>query len=152
MSFIGKMFRVLMSDRLAGDKSVEALMSELAKSKESIANQLASAEDTDGHREKLAHVIGIERWGQSRLKVALGESLKMDEYDGYRPETTKTVSELAEDFSQTRDETLAIAEQLKAIPGVETQTVTHNDMGEMRVRSWLQYLEMHAAFELRRVK
>lgn len=152
MSLLGKAFRVLMIDRQAGEKSVSDLMTELSASKESILTQVANAADMPDFREKMAHVVGIERWAQSRMKVALGEPFKQEEYDGYRPELSQTLAELTETFSQTRDETLAIAEQLKAVDGVETQTVQHNDMGDMRIRSWLAYLEMHGPFELKKVK
>lgn len=76
----------------------------------------------------------------------------MDEYDGYRPKKGPTLAELAEEFASTRDETLAIADNLAALSNIETQTVAHNMMGDMRVRSWLQYLITHGGFELRKVK
>lgn len=152
MSLIGKMFRVLMSDRKAGTKSVAELKAELTASRSSLGAQLAGAADSEKARGKLAHVIGIERWAQSRLTVALGDALTMDEYDGYRPVASLTLAEMTKEFASTRDETLLIADQLAAIPNVETQTVAHNDMGDMQVRSWLQYIDMHASFELRSVK
>lgn len=152
MSLLAKAFRVLMIDRQAGNKSVSDLMTDLGASKERILAQVANASDIEGHREKMAHVVGIERWSQSRIKVALGESFIQEEYDGYRPDVSKSLADLTQDFAQTRDETLAIGEQLKAVDGVEEQSVAHNDMGDMRIRSWLQYLEIHAPFELKKVK
>ena len=62
MSLLAKAFRILMLDRQAGKKSVSDMMTELRASKESILRQVSKASDTAGHREKMAHVIGIERW------------------------------------------------------------------------------------------
>lgn len=153
MSIFGKIFRTVMIDRQAGQKSVAELRADLAADKSVLVTQLAGASDGDGARKQLAHVIGIERWAQSRLKVALGEEqLVMDEYDGYRPTKGPALAELAEEFVSTRDETLAIADRLAAVPNIETQTVAHNAMGDMRVRSWLQYVITHGEFELRKVK
>jgi len=153
MSLFGKILRTLMVDRQAGQKSVAELKTDLASSKSTLVTQLAGAADTDNAQKKLAHVIGIERWAQSRLKVALGDQqLIMDEYDGYRPERGLNLAELAKEFASTRDETLAIADRLTALPNIETQMVEHNDMGDMRVRSWLQYIDMHGQLELRKVK
>lgn len=153
MSLIAKIFRTVMIDRAAGQKSAADLRADLAADKATLAAQLAGAADDDTARKQLAHVIGIERWAQSRLKVALGEGqLVMDEYDGYRPAKGPPLAELAEEFAAARDESIAIADRLASVPNIETQTVTHNDMGEMRVRSWLQYLISHAGFELRKVK
>ena len=151
-SITGKLFRVLMVDRSAKNKSLDVLQGQLSESKQTILNKIGVAADNEANREQLSHVIGIERWGQYRLRVLLGEPLKMDEYEGYRPQGAKSLAELAEEFSQTRQATLALGEQITAIPEVATKTIEHNDMGIMSVRSWFQYLDMHGTYELRNVK
>lgn len=150
-NIIGKLFRTFMIDRNAKNKSVADLTKQLETSNQLIANKLAAAADTEFNRGQVRHVIGIERWGQNRLKVALGEPFKAEEHDGYLPNNDQTISDLAAMFTQTRQETLAIAKQLANIPNVETQVVVHNAMGDMTVRSWLQYLDIHGPFELRKV-
>ena len=107
-SITGKLFRVLMVDRSAKNKSLDVLQGQLSESKQTILSKIGVAADNETNREQLSHVIGIERWGQNRLKVLLGEPLKMDEYEGYRPQGMKSLAELAEEFSRTRQATLAL--------------------------------------------
>ncbi len=151
-SLFGKVFRMLMVDRSAKNKSLETLTTELANSKQTILDIVTEATDNEANRKQLNHVIGIERWGQNRLKVALGEPLVMDEHDGYCPGTQIPLNDLAEAFTQTRQETLAVATKLLDVPSVATKTVEHNDMGATTIRSWLQYIDMHGTYELRNVK
>ena len=151
-SLFGKCFRMLMVDRPAKNQSLESLTDQLSGSQQIILDKVTGAMDNEDNRKQLTHVIGIERWGQNRLKVALGEPLTMEEYDGYRPQTGTSLPALAETFTQTRQNTLAVAEKLTAVPDVAGKIVEHNDMGQMTVRSWLYYLDLHSNYELRNVK
>lgn len=86
----------------------------------------------------------------------------MDEYDSYRPERGLSVAEPAAEFVAIRDNTLAKPNSWPLLPistianitiaNIETETVAHNIMGKLRVRSWLQYIDIHTQFELRKVK
>jgi hypothetical protein len=111
----------------------------------------AAAKDNESNRKLLSHVTGIERWGQSRLRVALGEPLLMDEYDGYRPPREAGWAELQDAFHDTRQQTVALARQLG--PAVEAGVhVPHNQFGPLTVRSWLRYLDIHANMEAKKLK
>ncbi len=94
---------------------------------------------------------GLERWGQSRLRVALGEPLLMDEYDVYRPPRAAGWAELQDAFHSTRQQTVALAGQLdQAVTnGVK---VPHNQFGLLTVRSWLRYLDIHANMEAKKLR
>ncbi|MFZ2357822.1 MAG: hypothetical protein WA040_00620 [Anaerolineae bacterium] len=84
----------------------------------------AAAKDNEHNRKLLNHIIGIERWGQSRLRVALGEPLAMDEYDGYRPPRKASWSELQNAFRSARQQSVALADQLDCevfIPAVASR-------------------------------
>jgi hypothetical protein len=134
------------------NKTLNELASILSQSGEHVAKQLAAAANTPVNREQAVHLIGIERWGQRRLRVLLGEPLVMDEYDGYRPADGKGMTALASAFRSARADTVALVGRLQGAGVAPTATVPHNDMGDLTVRGWLSYLEAHAAREGSRVK
>lgn len=111
----------------------------------------AAAKDSEANRRLLSHITGIERWGQSRLRVALGAPLVMDEYDGYRPPREANWVELQDAFHSTRQETVALARQMDhaLAAGVKTP---HNQFGPLTVRSWLRYLNIHANMEAKKLR
>ncbi len=111
----------------------------------------AAAQDSAANRQLLSHITGIERWGQSRLRVALGAALTMDEYDGYRPPQDADWTTLQDALRSTRQETVALAQQLgQAVEaGVK---IPHNQFGPLTVRSWLRYLDIHANLEAKKLK
>ena len=89
----------------------------------------------------------MERWGQSRLRVALGQPLVLDEYDGYRPTMGQSWNELQDAFTATREQTILLAEQFASAELGET-TVRHNEFGDLSILQWLVYLRTHANTEL----
>lgn len=111
----------------------------------------AAAQSGAANRQLLSHITGIERWGQSRLRVALGAALTMDEYDSYRPPQDADWTTLQDALRSTRQETVALAQQLgQAVEaGVK---IPHNQFGPLTVRSWLRYLDIHANLEAKKLK
>jgi hypothetical protein len=150
MSIMGSALRALV-ERGASKYSVEELEAHLRESGEEVTGKLAAAADSPHNREVACHVIGIERWGQSRLTTCLGRPRVDDEYDGYRP-AADSMATLTEEFREARRDTLAQIELLRQIDGLESRTCAHNDMGELSVKGWLSYLDSHATRELRRLK
>lgn len=135
-------------------KSLDEWAQTLQRTKTRLAKRLAAAKGDEAHnRAILNHIIGIERWGQRRLRVFLGQPSVRDEYDGYRPRKGQTWPELVAEFEATRDETVAIVEQLAAVPE-ETlpPSVNHNQHGALSVYAWLRYMDMHASWEARRIR
>lgn len=151
MTLFGTIQRVWM-ERSAKGKSYAELAQELERDRPLVAERFRGAADSPRNREAACHIIGIERWGQRRLRTLLGEPLVMDEYDGYRPDTSRTMAELAEDFEQTRQESLTLLQTLQAQGVPLTQTVAHNESGPMSVGAWLAYLRSHASRERVRVR
>ena len=100
----------------------------------------------------LTHIIGIERWGQCRLRVALGDSLVVDEYDGYRPNRDAAWPELIILLRQTRAETVALLQEIGRTSLDPNFTVVHNQFGPISLKAWARYLWMHAQLESKRVK
>lgn len=113
MSISSYLFRSLMLERPARSKSLAELTEDLVVTGREITTTITGAPDTPENRQALSHVIGIERWGQRRLRVALGEPLLVEEYDGYRPGQEESLAQLQAAFQATRQETLSIARQLQ---------------------------------------
>ena len=138
-----------MAEGAARGKNLEQLGADLQASGATMDARLARAADTPGHREAIAHWVGIERWGQRRLRVALGEPFVEDGHHPYRPDVAEGMEALGRAFRATRAETVALVGRLREA-GVDTSTtVRHNDLGELTVAGWLAYLIQHPEQESR---
>lgn len=135
---------------MAGQKDTALLIEGLRQSAEKIYHKVQEATPNSHNHKVFSHIIGIERWGQSRLKVALGESLVMDEYNGYRPARDRAWDDLIDDFVKTRQETMAIAKQISRTNA--SPLIPHNTYGDLSVEAWLFYLQIHADSELYKFK
>ena len=142
----------LILERPARKKTVAEFAASLEEAGRAIAARAAKAADTPGNREQLAHIAGIERWGQQRLRVFLGEAYVQDEYDGYRPAADLNYAQLQDFFRATRAETVQLAQRIAAAKVPDAATVSHNFMGKLSARAWLRYLEMHANTESKRIR
>jgi hypothetical protein len=137
-------------ERPAKRQGLMKLTQSLTDSGEALHRDLERIEDTDKNRDQLRHIIAIERWGQRRLKVALGEPFIQDENHSYKPSNDTPWSTLKDMFATTRAETLAITQKLE--PQNVKQTVPHNQFGPVTVLGWLKYLENHARLEGKRLR
>jgi len=127
--------------------TLSVLATKMDESGRKIEQHLAKVEGVYANYEVLAHIIGIERWGQQRLRSVLGEPLVMDEYDAYRPSIALFWDDLREEFKKTRQETLALVRTLERVGVDDTTAVRHNELGIITVAGWLRYLDMHANLE-----
>lgn len=132
-------------------KNMATIIKRLEANGKRQAQQLHQIRPTAENREIVRHVICIERWGQSRLEVLLGEPLKMDESDGYAPEPDLSLAELQQAFVATRERTVGLARQLQNEPRAQAHA-PHNDSGPLSARGWLRYLLNHARKELREIE
>jgi hypothetical protein len=151
MRFIGVILRFFM-ERGARNKSYDDLLTRLEADAARTGQRFQAAVDTPANRRQAAHIIGIERWAQRRLRTLLGEPLVMDEYDGYAPSLDMTAAQLADAFRQTRADTLTLTRTLKERGIPITQTAKHNDMDQVTVGGWLVYIAGHGGIEARRLK
>ena len=141
------------SEYAAGRRTFGELCTQLETSGQALLARAAQgAADDDANRRQLRHVIGIERWGQRRLRTFLGEPTVTDEYDGYCPPATLTLADLAGEFRTTRQDTVAIGRRLEATDPLAIDKVVHNDFGPLSAKAWLHYLELHARLEGWRLK
>jgi len=130
-------------ERVSKGKSYEQMIERLQHNKATISSRMNNATENSYNHKTFAHVIGIERWSCHRLHVLLGEPLIMDEYDGYAPSADSTMAELAPQFKQTREATIALARELKSKGIPITASVIHNGVGVLTVGAWLFYIENH---------
>lgn len=142
----------LLVERPAARRSVEAWSESLDRSGARLGTLLAALEDTPANRRQLRHIIGLERWGQRRLRVALGEPSVADEMDGYQPPEGLSVPQLAAELATTRRETVDLARRCAATPRADQALVPHNQLGPLSIRGWLRYLNLHANLEARRLR
>lgn len=105
--------------------------------------------DSPKNHKLLRHIIAIEGWGLSRLRMLLGEKpLVVDSSKLYAPPESSAWNSLLEDFKNTRHELVAL------VPFLESSTgkVAHNALGDLSARAWLKYLGFHANTESWRLK
>ncbi|MCG8347190.1 MAG: hypothetical protein MI924_05355 [Chloroflexales bacterium] len=131
-------------ERPARNHTLEELATTLEQSGTEIETRFSIASETSANRKQMRHIVGIERWGQRRLRVALGEPPLSDEYDHYQPAADSRWEDLQTSFSKTRQETINLAHKL-ASNGVDgASKVAHNQFGPLSLRAWLRYLTVHA--------
>jgi hypothetical protein len=138
-----------MAERHARGRDLGQLATELAAAGRAMNERLAGLPDTPAHRAALAHWIGIERWGQRRLRVALGEPLLDDGHHPYKPDESAGVEALGRAFAAARTDTVALARRLRDAGIEPSTTVRHNDLGDLTVLGWLAYLLQHPEQESR---
>jgi hypothetical protein len=136
------------AERRARQRTLDEAARDLEQAGARIDAHLAGKPDTPANREAIAHCVGIERWGQSRLRVGLGRPLVMDGHQGYRPDPTLGIEALRAAMAETRAATVALARELVAAGVDPATTVRHNDLGDLSLAGWLAYLEQHASREL----
>lgn len=143
MSIFGSVSRVF-TEWLGRRRPLAAWVEKLEESGQTVHGRMESTSNSENHRKAARHIIGIERWSQSRLRVALGDPLTLDEYDGYRPDAQLDMAALARAFADTRQESVQLAQQLAEAGISPLQTVRHNELGELTISGWLAYIENHA--------
>ena len=151
MNPIGMIFRLYFTWQ-SRNKSLNELISQSEASGKTIWDDLKDKSDTPANREKLRHIIGIERWGQRRLKTLLGEPPLTDEYNGYQPAESLDFKALRAEFKSTRAETAKLLRTLQKKGLAKTGQAYHNSMGEIPITVWAGYLTMHANMEYKRIK
>lgn len=142
----------IMLDAIIRGQTLPSLTQALRQSNTSLQNSLAQRPDTTWNRRILSHIIGIEKWGQHRLHVALGQPLVMDEYDTHRPSKATDWNTLKQQLAATRQETIHLAEQLAQPHVNQSMVIPHNQFGDLSLRGWLYYLRVHADAEIQKMQ
>jgi hypothetical protein len=147
-----KLIVPLFVENPAQKQSFAQLSAKLEKTQGEIANRIrgVQTQNLEKHRATLRHIIGIERWGTERMKVALGEAFKSDGQKDYHPDPNSDFTALLEDFTATRLETLRVAKLVEQKnPNAK---IEHNGFGPLSVKGWLGYLNVHAEIESRKLR
>lgn len=142
----------LLLERPVAGKSYADMAQQLEEAGQSIHTRLSGKNYTEFNHRVLSHIIGIERWGQSRLRVFLGNPFVQDEYNGYRPARDVPWDDLIGLFSATRSQTVSLARALDDALIAPDKTVLHNQLGPLSARAWLRYLQTHASREIMQVR
>lgn len=77
--------RNLFLERPARKRDYAYFAGRLEASGKELEARFAVAADSPENRRQLRHIVGLERWGQRRLRTALGEPPIQDEMDQYAP-------------------------------------------------------------------
>ena len=149
---IQKIFTQFLLERPAKKWTMSAWGEKLSTSGNSLSQKLDKLPGSQRNRQVLSHIIGIEQWGQSRLRVGLGEPYKDEEYDRYRPSQNRSWEQLKTEFRIARRKTVALAEELDHSQVDQFTRVKHNQFGEITLGAWLRYLDVHANRESKRLK
>jgi hypothetical protein len=124
----------------------------LAETGETLLAQAETTGDSEQNRAQLRHIIGIERWSQRRLRVALGDPVPDDEYDGYQPAPDTDWSDLLTEFEATRVDTIDLVRNLIEANADTRLTVPHNQYGSLTIAAWLRYVTIHTTWESKRIR
>lgn len=115
-------------------------------------NRLNSIDDSEKNRKTLSHMIGIERWSERRLQVALGEPFIDEEYNDYRPSRDTSWDDLRTQFAETRAATVATIQALANQNVAKSVMIKHNQFGDISMGAWTRYIYNHANLESKRIK
>jgi hypothetical protein len=137
----------LMFERPVRKLGIHELILQLEQSTEQISEHLETCSDTPANHRLLSHLIGIERWGQRRIRVALGEPFLTEEYDHYRPPVEGLWDELIGEWEATRQATVDLASNLTNTSVPPDFKISHNQFGPLSIKGWLRYLDVHASSE-----
>lgn len=151
MAFLRHGIGTLLFNRPGEARGKDAHLAALEQSRQTLLAKYGNCPQTPRNHRIFTHVIGIERWAQTRLRTLLGSPLRaQEEYIGYRPPQNTPWYELLTMFEQTRADTLTIA---RAIPSdLYARRIPHNTWGQLNVGGWLTYIVGHARNETRLVR
>ena len=142
----------VMLERPARSSSYDQLITALETNGQALLRRFQTKADTPKNRQKLGHIIGIERWVQRRLQTALGLPFLNDEHDGYCPDADEDFPTLWRSFQATRQESILLARRIQAAGMSKATRIRHNQFGEIAIDAWLRYIAMHGSTESKLMK
>jgi hypothetical protein len=137
-------FAWLLLERKIQGKSYKGYSQLFEESCRLIQSLIDRAEDNSKNRWELLHIIGMERWMQSRMRVALGAPFIQEEYDSYRPPEDTPWQDLKRTFFDVREASCDLCIEFEAKNVDPAQKIVHNSVGEMSVKAWMEYVLSHS--------
>jgi hypothetical protein len=149
-STVVRFFVNLFVERPAARRGSARLAEELEQSADALLRTLADSKSPERAAKQARHILGIERWGQQRLRVALGErAFERDSHHPYLPDAQLNREGVVALLREARAETVKLARRL-ASEGKGRVAVEHNSIGPLTADGWLRYLKVHADLEAKR--
>ncbi|GJM41929.1 MAG: hypothetical protein DHS20C20_22110 [Ardenticatenaceae bacterium] len=148
---LNRLFTSLMLEQPARKLTMSAWGEKLAASGKAISLKLEKCRESQQNRQHLSHIIGVEQWGQSRLRVGLGEPFKEDSLDAYLPSQNRSWEQLKIEFRIARRKTVALAEELDNKQVDQFLQVKHNQYGDITLGAWLRYLDFYGKRESKKI-
>lgn len=130
-------------ERKVRGKSYQQYQQMLQESSSFIQNQISRADENMKSRHALIHIIGLERWIQSRMMVALGSPFIQDESDRYLPPEDTSWIQLSQTFIDVRNDSIDLIAKIAAKDVDPTSKIDHNAVGPLSVRAWMEYVVDH---------
>ena len=143
---IARIYSTIFFEGPARGKTAAELGLALKTNGDEFCSRLAAMRRTSRLHAVVTHCIGIERWAQGRVRVALGEPFVDEEYDIYRPSLEVPWNDLIALFETTRRESIQLVQQCSG--SALEKTVVHNNIGPLSVRGWFQYMQYHSRTHL----
>jgi hypothetical protein len=146
--FVGGIF----FERPVRGMSAEALRAKLSASQSTFLAALRDKSDSAANKELLAHIIGIERWAQARIKQAHTGVIITEEYDGYRPAPDTSYVDLVHIADTTRTDSIALLQAVTAANIALTTPIEHPQFGTLSLAAWFQYILSHSMIEAKKLR
>lgn len=152
MSRVMRFFGRYVLDKPARANSYEQIHTNFESNTRAVLENIRKANPKEEMNHRLiTHIIGIERWSQTHLREFFGDAPGEHEYDLYRPAQDTAWEALSDLFSETRQQTLALIDQLSTTDPQST-LIEHNTYGDLSAKGWLRYMATHALLESKKLK
>ena len=142
-------YALLVFETPARWSGMDRLIKRLEDSGQSLEKHLAKVSGRAANREILVHMLRIERSGQRRLCVALGEPL-CEDLDDTRP-LAQNWPLLVEAYKRARKETISLCKSIRMARIDPKTRIPHQQYGDISLLGWLYYLHLYAAVESMRI-
>lgn len=142
-------YALLVFDTPAMWSGIDRLIKRLEISGQSLEKHLAKVSGRAANCEILVHMLRIERFGQRRLCVALGEPL-CDDQDDTLP-LARNWPLLVDAFKCARKETISLGKSIRMARIDPMTRIPHQQYGDISLLGWLYYLNLHAVVESIRI-
>ena len=142
----------LMFERPTRGVPATELLQRLEQSQDVFAQHIQQYADTHKNRVLLGHIIGVERWAQTRLGQCIDGPIAPDESDAYVPSPEVAFSVLLTNARDTRSESIVLLKELMKAGVPLTRTIEHNQFGPLTVAAWIHYITTHAMLEARKLR
>jgi hypothetical protein len=146
--FVGGIF----FERPVRGMSAEALRAKLSASQSTFLAALRNKSDSVANKALLAHIIGIERWAQARIKQGHTGVIIHEEYNGYRPAPDTSYADLVHIADTTRTDSIALLHTIITANIALTTPIEHPQFGTLSLAAWVQYIMSHSMIEAKKLR